>query len=370
MRINSIALHDFRNHTDLSLGFPTGVSAIIGRNGRGKTNIVEAVNYCAILSSHRSAQDAPLIRRECEEAAITAQVQKHDRTATMSVTIKSVGANKVSLNGNTLTRPRDILGLVQTVIFSPEDLDLVKGDPSARRKYLDEFSTLLTPRFAGIRLEYDRALKQRNSLLKSCGRRELSSSVRETLMAWDEQLIKHGSELVAQRLGSLRALENHISEHGQTISGDTEPLSAAYHSTWLKPDSVSIEEVAFDLREQLAARQMQELDRGLTLVGPHRDDLELNLSAMSAKSYASHGQCWSIALALRLATFSVLRARDDDPILILDDVFAELDQKRRVRLQEAICDVEQTLITAAVKEDLPGSLEFQEILLDDRDLDA
>ena len=365
MRLNSLSLRDFRNHENLDLQFQPGTTTIIGRNGRGKTNIVEAVNYLATLGSHRVSQDAPLIRKGLTTATINAQVAKHERQAQVELTINYPGANRVTLNGNPLPKVRDILGLVSTVIFSPEDLDLVKGEPSARRRYLDEFSTLMAPRFAGVRSEYERTLKQRNALLKSAGRRVLNEQARATLNAWDEQLISHGSALVAGRLENLNKLQPFIDEHGKTISASREPLTISYLSSWLSNESVSLEEIQNNLRSEIESRHKEEVERGLTLVGPHRDDLEISLSEMPAKGYASHGQSWSIALAMRLATFSVLRIHDDDPILILDDVFAELDEKRRIRLGDAIEGVEQTLITAAVQEDVPIGLLSTQLVLED-----
>ena len=363
MQIKSLSLRDFRNHQDSQFAFTPGVTAIIGRNGRGKTNIVEAVNYFATLGSHRVSQDTPLIRWGCHEAQVMATVQKHDRQAQVALTLKSSGSNVVTLNGNKLTRPRDILGLVHTVIFSPEDLELVRSQPAARRRYIDDFCTQLSPKFSSIRLDYERTLKQRNSLLRSQGRRTMSESAQQTLHAWDEQLVQHGSALVYHRLNALEKLQGPIDEHGKMLSGDTEPLSARYASNWLNTLECDLSNIEENLRQGLAQKYREELERGVTLVGPHRDDIELTLSGMPAKEYASHGQSWSVALAMRLATFTVLRQHDDDPILILDDVFAELDQRRRSRLVSAVDGVEQVLITAAVQEDVPSELQSSQLLL-------
>ncbi len=361
MRINSLSLENFRNHQKLNLNFVGPTTTIVGRNGRGKTNIVEAVNYFATLGSHRVATDQPLIKNQETTAEITGVFEKHNRIATVKIAINSTGQNKVFLNGSPLTKPRDLLGLVNTVIFSPEDLDLVKGDPSVRRKYLDDFSVLLSPKFAGVRSDYERVLKQRNTLLKSAGRRALTTSAQETLTAWNEQLIKFGSELVIQRLTALDKLAPFIKQHGATLSAENEPLEVNYITKWFTDKK----DLTHQFTQALIEKQNEELDRGITLVGPHRDETELKLSGMPAKGYASHGQSWSIALAMRLATFNVLREQDDDPILILDDVFAELDQRRRTRLLAAISGVEQTLITAAVAEDLPEGLAGEQILLED-----
>lgn len=362
MRVATLELIDFRNHAQLQLTFDVGNTTIVGRNGRGKTNIVEAINYIATLGSHRVSTDAPLIRKGCDKTTIKATIVKDDRQANVEIVIHDGKTNKVTLNGNNLTRPRDILGLVNTVVFAPEDLELVKGDPSARRKYIDDFSIQLSPRIASVRGDFEKVLKQRNALLKSAGRRSLSDSAQATLDVWNEQFVEHATALTASRLTSLSRLKPFIEQHGKMISGDTEPLSVTYSSKWLTNTHGDIEQ---QLRDNLQQRANDEIERGISLVGPHRDDLDIQLSNIPAKGYASHGQSWSIALALRLATFNVLREHHDDPILILDDVFAELDVRRRQRLLSAIGDVEQTIITAAVAEDVPGELLSQSLYLSD-----
>ena len=365
MQISKLSLTNFRNHENLDLSFDSGATTIVGRNGRGKTNIVEAVHYLATLGSHRVSQDAPLIRNGQNTATLAASVEKHNRQAQVELVINYPGVNKVSLNGSPLTRPREILGLVTTVIFSPEDLDLVKGEPATRRKFVDELSTLLAPKFSNTRSDYERTLKQRNTLLKSLGRRSPSTQARATLDAWDEQLISTGSEIIFARLENIKRIQPHVTDFGTTISGDTEPLDLNYLNNWLPPEVQDRNEIADIFRSELEKRNRDEIERGATLVGPHRDDLNIQLSDMPAKGYASHGQSWSIAIALRLSAFKTLREHDDDPILILDDVFAELDVKRRNRLISIISDVEQTLITAAVVEDIPKGLPSHQLLLED-----
>jgi DNA replication and repair protein RecF len=294
-----------------------------------------------------------------------AQVEKHNRQAKVELTINSQGTNKVSLNGNSLPKTRDILGLVTTVIFSPEDLELCKGEPSSRRRFIDELGTLITPKLSTTRSDFERTLKQRNTLLKSLSRRNPSTQARATLDAWDEQLIQAGAELIATRIENIKRIEPHLTEFGTVISGDTEPLFLSYSNSWLPIEVSDKTEIAKLFKTELENRSKDEVDRGATLVGPHRDDLNIQLSNMPAKGYASHGQSWSIAIALRLAAFKILREHDDDPILILDDVFAELDEKRRNRLVAIISDVEQTLITAAVVEDIPKGLPSNQLLLED-----
>jgi DNA replication and repair protein RecF len=365
MQISILSLRDFRNHENLDLSFSPGATTIVGRNGRGKTNIVEAVNYLATLGSHRVSQDAPLIRNGQNSATILAQVEKHNRQAKVELTINSPGTNKVSLNANPLSKARDILGLVTTVIFSPEDLELVKGEPTARRRFIDELGTLISPKLSTARSDYERTLKQRNTLLKSLGRRSPSTQALATLYAWNEQLVQTGSEIIATRLENIKRIEPYLTEFGTAISGDTEPLHLNYANTWLPAEAREKTEISEFFKTELESRNKDEVDRGATLVGPHRDDLNLQLSNMPAKGYASHGQSWSIAIALKLAAFKILREHDDDPILILDDVFAELDEKRRERLISIISDVEQALITAAVIQDIPKGLPSNQLLLED-----
>jgi DNA replication and repair protein RecF len=291
-----------------------------------------------------------------DAAQVEALFERAGRTALLGVEITPGRTNRLSVNGAPLSKPRDVLGIVHTVIFAPEDLDLVKGDPSVRRKYLDDFAVALAPRIAGVRADFERVLRQRNALLKSAGRRSLSSEAQQSLEAWNEQFVNHASALVRARLSALDRLAPWIAEHGDTMSGSNEPLTAEYAAGWLESATRDEHDIAHQLRVAIQQRQSEELDRGLSLVGPHRDDVQLALSGAPAKGYASHGQSWSIALAMRLATFSVLRELDDDPILLLDDVFAELDERRRSRLLTAVRGVEQTIVTAAVAADVPADM--------------
>lgn len=365
MKISALGLANFRSHELLHLELTDGTTSIIGRNGLGKTNIIEAIHYSATLESHRVAQDAPLIRHNCTSAFLEVTAQKHGRQAKVAVTINSDKQNVVELNGSPVRRPRDVVGVIQVVIFSPEDLDLVKNEPAIRRRFLDDFIVLQSPRMADIKHDYERALKQRNSLLKSAGRRALSETARNTLVAWDEQLIKFGAELVLARLKAIDALLPHVQEFGNVISDTTEPVLASYQSSWLTDQTQNLTNISEQLRDALIARHNEEVDRGITLSGPHRDDLALELNNAPVRNYASHGQSWSVAIALRMATFSVLREHDSDPVLILDDVFAELDAKRRARLVATIADVEQTIITVADIQDVPTELAGVQHWLDD-----
>lgn len=356
MRISSLHLTNFRNHCDSTIGFEPGNNVILGKNGLGKTNVAEAIYYCATLGSHRVSGDAPLIRTGCLEATIQAEVAKHDRRANLEIDIKQAGANAARINGVVATKFRDILGLVKTVIFSPEDLDLVRGEPTYRRSYLDDFCLQMRPAYASIRLDYEKALRQRNSLLKSFGRRSPHGQALSSLEAWDEQLVATGVKVLSARLHALSELAPLISQHGEMISAGSEPLVVTYLAKWSEEAAINGSDLKEQLEVALVAQRTSEIDRGVTLVGPHRDDLGITLNGSPAKGYASHGQSWSIALALKFAVFSMLRQLDDDPILILDDVFAELDAHRRSRLESALTDVEQTIITVADEDDVPTSL--------------
>lgn len=371
MHVQHLLLHDFRSYADIDVRLEPGVTAFVGRNGQGKTNLVEAVDYLSRLGSHRVATDAPLVRVGTEQAVVKAVVVKDGRPATLEVEINARGSNRARINRSPLSRPRDLLGLVRTVVFSPEDLTLVKGDPSDRRRFLDDLMVLRYPRLAGVRSDYDRVLKQRNSLLKTAGaaRRGGSSaeSALSTLAVWDSHLVELGTELLVQRAELVASLRPYVgTAYAAVARGASRDDAEISHKPSFElppgeagalPSSESVAEVfALELEE----RRRDELDRGITLVGPHRDDLVLTLGngelRMPVKGYASHGESWSFALALKLASYDLLRADGDDPILVLDDVFAELDSGRRRQLADMVSDAEQVLITAAVPEDVPEGL--------------
>ena len=364
MYVSHLTLHDFRSYPSVDVALEPGVTAFVGRNGQGKTNLVEAVDYLSRLASHRVATDAPLVRSGCEQAVVRAAVVRDGRTAVLEVEINPGRANRARVNKSVLPRARDLVGLVRTVVFSPEDLSLVKGDPSERRRFLDDLLVLRTPRLAGLRADYDRVLKQRNALLKSMvaarrGRRD-DEFAASTLVVWDEQLAGHGAELLTERLALLDALRPYVGKAYEAVArgASREDAELEYRS------SVPVQaDLVRSFLDTLAERRKEELDRGLTLVGPHRDDLLLTLAPagstrekLPVKGYASHGESWSFALALRLASYDLLRADGDDPILVLDDVFAELDTERRAQLADLVADAEQVLVTAAVPADVPQAL--------------
>ncbi len=366
MHVAHLSLADFRSYARVEVPLDPGVTAFVGPNGQGKTNLVEAVGYLATLGSHRVASDLPLVRHGAETAIVRAAVEHGDRRQTVELEINPGKANRARINRSSQVRPRDVLGILRTVLFAPEDLALVKGDPGERRRFLDELVTARSPRMAGVRADYDRVLRQRNTLLKSAalarrhGGRAMDLS---TLDVWDQHLAASGAELLAHRLDLVTGLEPLAGKaYGQLAPGGG-AIGVEYRSAALPEPAQGIrprEELYELLLAALVEARKQEIERGVTLVGPHRDDLLLKLGDLPAKGYASHGESWSYALALRLASYELLRAEGlrggGDPVLILDDVFAELDATRRDRLAELVAPGEQVLVTAAVDEDVPGVL--------------
>jgi len=394
VHVAHLSLTDFRSYVSVELGLEPGVTAFVGPNGQGKTNLVEALGYVATHSSHRVASDAPLVRQGAARAIVRCAVHRDDRRALVELEINPGRANRARLNRSPVSRPRDVIGLLRTVLFAPEDLSLVKGDPAERRRFLDDLLVFRTPRFAGVRADYDRALKQRGALLRTAsqarrGRRSArraesdtafasagAGDVLSTLEVWDAHLARHGAELLRARLDLIDALRPLVAGAYAALAPTSAPATLAYRSTLSTgvdgaEDETPGERGSADaqtlstglgktleerLRERLLEVRQAELERGVTLVGPHRDDLVLGLGELPARGYASHGESWSFALALRLAAYDLLRADGGDPVLILDDVFAELDSQRRRRLAEIVAPAEQVLITAAVADDVPSEL--------------
>ena len=362
MFVTHLSLADFRNYTSAEVALDAGVTVFTGANGQGKTNLVEAIEFLATLGSHRVAGDQPLVRAGAERAIVRGKVQAgldDPRTLLLEVEIIPGRANKAALNRGPLRRPRDLLGALRVVLFAPDDLAIVKGDPADRRGYLDSLITARWPRLAGVRADYDRVLKQRATLLKSLsGRtgRASGADVAATLEVWDGQLAALGAELIAARLTTLSELRPHLLRAYADIAPTNNEAGIAYKSSSVTEDEASITELTQTLLEKMAERRGEEIARGLCLVGPHRDDLTLTLGGLPTKGYASHGESWSSALALRLAAFTLLRADGVEPVLILDDVFAELDETRRDRLADLVGSAEQVLITAAVVADVPPVL--------------
>jgi len=423
VHLTRLALIDFRSYAAADLSLEPGVSTLLGANGQGKTNFVEAAAYVATLGSHRVAGDAPLVRSGAERAILRAAITSAERDSLVEIEVNPGRANRARLNRVPVPRPRQVLGVLRTVLFAPEDLALVKGDPEQRRRYLDELLVASAPRYAGVRADYERVVRQRTALLKSArtrsGSREFAragrprrprngDSEREegggegmglaaALDAWDEHLALKGVELLAGRIELTTALRPLIAKAYAEVSGGADEVSINYRQSGLGAggdagpgggagpggsagpgsgdglgETTGLEHgaglangigsgvdrgaLADGLREALARARPDELARGVCLVGPHRDELELRIGDLPTRGYASHGESWSMALALRLAGYELLRAGGDDPVLLLDDVFAELDTGRRERLAGLVGGAEQVLVTAAVAADVPGVL--------------
>ncbi len=362
MHVTHLSLADFRSYARVEVPLDPGVTSFLGANGQGKTNLVEAVGYLATLASHRVSSDAPLVRMGAERAVIRAAVTQGERSQLIELELNPGRANRARINRSSQVRPRDVLGIVRTVLFAPEDLALVKGDPGERRRFLDELVTARSPRMAGVRSDYERVLKQRNTLLKSAamarrhGGRGMDLS---TLDVWDQHLARAGAELLAQRIELIAAMQPLADKAYEALAPGGGPVALEYRSSssgGAGDASGGRDELNAQLLAALGEVRKQEIERGVTLVGPHRDELVLKLGQLPAKGYASHGECWSYALALRLASYDLLRAEGNEPVLVLDDVFAELDARRRERLAELVAPGEQVLVTAAVDDDVPGVL--------------
>lgn len=372
MFVKKVRLTNFRNYTNAEIDLAQGVNLLHGSNGQGKTNIVEAINFFAGLSSHRVAGHTPLIKQGESAAQISIELKHEDRELLLEFEINSEGPNRARLNKANLNKPKEVLGYLNSVIFAPEDLDIVKRDPSNRRQFIDQLITQFTPRMHGVYSDYERVLKQRNTLLKSARATGAKGDSLSTLSAWDEQLVVLGSEIISARVSIVDKLAPFlISNYKNIAKSNNEPrmfikssilgtlsidTDESDESEFLDTsDKTEIEKL---FRDKLFGIRQKELERAITLVGPHRDDLILILGSLPAKGYASHGESWSYALALRLASLEILRqeSRLGDPILILDDVFAELDADRRNKLAELVKSNEQVIITAAVVEDVPETL--------------
>ena len=357
MRLERLEVVDFRNHDRASVELPAGVSALVGPNGVGKTNLLEAAGYLATLGSHRVGQDAALIRAGCSSAVIRAAVQRAGRRLLVDLELRPGSGVRGRVNGAPVPRARDLLGVVRATVFAPEDLGLVRGDPEERRRFLDTLATQRLPRYHGSRQDYDRVLRQRNTLLRSAGGR-LPASALATLEVWDEKLASAGAEIWSERLRLVAALTPRVELAYQRLAGRDDEVDVAYVSSvagtaGLDPDPVKLVKA---LRERLVADRAREVERGVTLSGPHRDDLALALRGLPARTHASHGEAWSLALALRLGSHWLLAEEGEEPVLLMDDVFAELDRQRRDRVAEAALAAEQTIVTAAVPEELPPEL--------------
>jgi DNA replication and repair protein RecF len=358
VHLTRLALTDFRCYAAADVRLEAGATTFTGANGQGKTNLVEAACYAATFASHRVAADAPLVRHGAERAIIRAAVSGGGRDSLIEIEVNPGRANRVRLN-RAPVRPREALGTLRCVLFAPEDLAMVKGDPDQRRRYLDDLLVATRPRYAGVRSDYERVVKQRTALLKSARTRPPGNRpMLGALDAWDEQLARYGAELMAGRLELTGALRPLAVKAYAAVSGDECAVEVSYRPSLRDKTEPAADQgqLADSLREALAESRGAELERGVCLVGPHRDELELRIGELPARGYASHGESWSLALAMRLAGYELLRADGDDPVLLLDDVFAELDAQRRDRLAAVAADAEQVIVTAAVPADLPAAM--------------
>lgn len=364
MWVRHLTLVDYRNYTAADIALTEGANLFVGKNGQGKTNLVEALGFLSTLGSHRVSQDQALIRNGMDAAIVRARVTHADREILAEVQINRSTPNRAQVNRNVI-KPRELPRYFSSVLFAPEDLALVRGEPATRRRFLDQLLILRAPRMAGVIADYERVLKQRNTLLKSARASGVAGTGLSTLDIWDERLIEYGSAIISERNSLVGELREPMREAYRAI------VDADHFPDLSMELTVSAEgngqSVAESFRAALAGVRRSELDRGMTLVGPHRDDLYFELNQLPAKGYASHGESWSFALSLKLASAEILRLRSmvGDPVLILDDVFAELDAFRRARLAAAIGDYEQVLITAAVLEDIPESLRAHTVHIHD-----
>ena len=360
MYVRRVELADFRSYERVAVDLDPGVSVLVGQNGMGKTNLIEALGYVATLDSHRVATDAPLVRAGAASAVIRCAIVHDGRELLVELEIVPGKANRARLNRSPARRPREVLGALRMVLFAPEDLELVRGDPAARRRYLDDLLVARQPRYAGVRADYDRVIKQRNALLRTAYLTRKVGGTRgqdlSTLAVWDQHLAQHGAELLAGRLELVAALGPHLTKAYDAVAAGMARASIGYSSglgDGLVPDRAVLQEA---LLVALQERRPAEIERGVTLVGPHRDDLTLSLGDLPAKGYASHGESWSFALALRLSAYDLLRSDGIEPVLVLDDVFAELDAGRRDRLAALVSGAGQLLVTCAVPDDVPPTL--------------
>jgi len=372
MFVDHLQLTDFRSYESVDLPFQAGVTTFVGANGQGKTNLIEALEYLSTMSSHRVASEVPLVRSGAIRAVVRAKVVAgldDPRQLTLELEINPGKANRAKLNRSPLRQAREIVGVLRTVLFSPVDIAIVKGDPSERRRFLDDLIVARWPRLAGVRADYERILKQRNTLLKSLSGRFRGGAPpadsEATLEVWDTHLARTGGELLEARLVTLADLAPHVSKAYADIAPTNNDAAAEYRASVDLDSTRDAEQptaranLSAALTAGMAERRAEEIQRGVSLVGPHRDDIVLSLGMLPAKGYASHGESWSFALALRLGGFHLLRADGVEPVLMLDDVFAELDSVRRERLASAVRVAEQVFVTAAVGADVPELLAGQ-----------
>jgi DNA replication and repair protein RecF len=371
--VRHLGLRDFRSWAHAEVDLTPGRTVFVGPNGFGKTNLIEALWYSSTLGSHRVATDAPLVRVGSSRAVVSTIVVNDGRECAVDLEITAGRANKARLNRSPVRSPREVIGVLRAVLFAPEDLALVRGDPGDRRRYLDDLAAVRRPRVAAVRADYDKVLRQRTALLKSASgaRFRGDRGALDTLDVWDGHLAAHGADLMAARMELVNELAPEVQKSYEVLAPGSRPATIGYHaSVDVEPDCTDVELLRVALLAGMAQRRDAELERGVCLVGPHRDDLELRLGEQPAKGFASHGESWSMALALRLAAYELLRAEGGDPVLLLDDVFAELDTARRAALAAAAASAEQVLVTAAVLDDIPREWDAKRVTIALREGDS
>ena len=358
MYVERLELVDFRNHPEVALELSPGPSMLSGPNGVGKTNVLEAIGYLATMGSHRAGPESSLVRMGAQAAIVRAAVVREGRRILVDVEIRPGSGTRARVNRAPVPRAREVLGIVRSTVFAPEDLALVRGDPEERRRFLDTLAVQRLPRYLAIRQDYERVLRQRNTLLRSAGGRMPAGAGLATLDVWDEKLAGAGGELWSERLRLIELIRGRVERSYQDVAAAADPVAMAYVSSVLSgdPGEPDPHALATSMRERLLADRPREIERGITLSGPHRDELMLSLRDLPARTHASHGEAWSLALALRLGAHRLLADEGEEPVLLLDDVFAELDRRRRERLAELALTVEQAIITASVPDELPAAL--------------
>ena len=374
MYVRHLGLRDFRSWAQADLELEPGRTVFVAPNGYGKTNLIEALWYSTTLGSHRVGTDAPLIRAGAARAVVSTIVVNEGRECAVDLEIAAGRANKARLNRSPVRSTREVVGVLQAVLFAPEDLALVRGDPADRRRYLDDLATVRRPTVAGVRADYEKILRQRTALLKSLSgaRHRNDHGALDTLDVWDSRLAEYGAQLMAARIDLVNELAPEVEKAYQLLAPSSRPASVSYRASLDAGASSDADREFLEaaLLAALSARRPAELERGMCLVGPHRDDLELRLGDQFAKGFASHGESWSFAVALRLAAYELLRADGSEPVLLLDDVFAELDSARRRALAVVAESAEQVLVTAAVLEDIPSGWDARRVTIDLRDDDS
>jgi DNA replication and repair protein RecF len=370
--VRHLGLRDFRSWAYVDLELEPGRTVFVGPNGYGKTNLIEALWYSTTLGSHRVGTDAPLVRAGAPRAVVSTIVVNEGRECAVDLEIATGRANKARLNRSPVRSTREVVGILQAVLFAPEDLALVRGDPADRRRYLDDLATVRRPIVAGVRADYDKVLRQRTALLKSLSgaRHRSDEAALDSLDVWDSRLAEYGAQLMAARIDLVNQLAPEVEKAYQLLAPGSRPASIAYRASLDAGLNSDTELLEAALLAALSARRAAELERGMCLVGPHRDDLELRLGDQFAKGFASHGESWSFAVALRLAAYELLRADGSEPVLLLDDVFAELDAARRRALAAVAESAEQVLVTAAVLEDIPAGWDARRVTIDLSDDDS